>query len=407
MSHALLSPSAAGRWLNCTPAPRLEATLPDNPSQYAAEGTLAHSVCELCAKKKFTLMRPSAYNAELKRLKADPLWQDEMMDTATAYVDHLTERAMEFAHTPYTTFEARVDISDYAPECYGTADCIMIGGNTLIITDYKHGKGVPVSAEQNPQMKLYALGALKLYEPIYGDRIKRVACYIDQPRLDNYSGYDISVAELRAWGDTVVKPKAALAFAGEGVFAPGDHCRFCRAKAQCRARADVHTALEEFKDMALPTPENMVQMNEDGMDGIPTPPLLTNAEIGDLLTRGKSLVDWFESLGEYALSAILSGETVPGYKAVEGTSRAAFRPDFDTAAKILVDAGYKKAVLYRKTPETLANLDKLVGGRPQLQELLGGHLYKPPGKPALVPETDKRPAYNNTAADFKDAETQF
>ena len=387
MSHALLSPSAASRWLNCTPAPRLEAELPDSTSEYAAEGTLAHSVCELLARKKFTIVKPSTHNAALRKLKKHELWQDEMLTTATTYVDHLAERSMEFQHKPYMAFEVKVDITDYAPEAFGTCDCVMIGGDELIITDYKHGKGVPVSAEGNPQMMLYALGALKLYSPIYGEAIKRVTCYIDQPRLNSYSRYGMTVDELLAWGETTVKPKAALAFAGLGSYAPGDHCRFCRAKAQCRVRAGAHTALEDFKDAVLPNTPGASQATPDTV-----PPLLTFAEIGDLLTRGKSLVDWYNSLEECGLKS--------GYKIVEGTSRATFAPDYDTAAKVLIEAGYKKATLYRDTPETLTNLDKLVGGRAKLQELLGDHLYKPPGKPTLAQETDKRPTYSSAAADF-------
>lgn len=390
-THALLSPSAASRWLNCTPAPRLEAELPETTSEYAAEGTLAHSVCELFARKKFTVVKPSAHNAALKKLKKQELWDDEMLTTAATYVDHLMERFMAFPNKPYIVFEVKVDITDYVPEAFGTCDCVMIGGDELIITDYKHGKGVPVSPESNPQMMLYALGALKLYRPIYGDAIKRVSMYIDQPRLNSYGGYSMTVDELLAWGENEVKQKAALAFAGLGNFNPGDHCRFCRAKAQCRARADVYTALEDFKDALLPTPEN--QQRTDAR-------LLTDAEIGDLLERGKALVDWYNGLEEYALTTLLNGGTIPGYKAVEGTSKTTFAPDYDTAATVLIEAGYDRATLYREAPETLTALDKLVGGRAKLKELLGDHLYKPAGKPALAPESDKRPPYSSAAADF-------
>lgn len=396
MSHALLSPSAASRWLNCTPAPRLEAELPDSTSEYAAEGTLAHSVCELLARKKFTIVKPSAHNTALKKLKKDALWDDEMLTTAATYVEHLLERYMSFPNKPYIVFEVKVDITDYVPEAFGTCDCVMIGGEELIITDYKHGKGVPVSAENNPQMMLYALGALKLYRSIYGDTIKKVSMYIDQPRLNSYGGHSMTVDELLVWGENEVKQKAALAFAGLGNFNPGDHCRFCRAKAQCRVRAGVHTALEDFKDALLPTPEN--RLRSEAFDG--ALPLLTDAEIGDLLTRGKSLVDWYNSLEEYALSALLNGGTIPGYKLVEGTSKTTFAPDFDTAAAVLIAAGYEKATLYKETPETLTSLDKLVGGRAKLKELLGDHLYKSPGKPTVARENDKRPAYSSAAADF-------
>lgn len=390
-SHALLSPSAASRWLNCTPAPRLEAELPESTSEYAAEGTLAHSVCELLARKKFTIVKPSVHNTALKKLKKDALWDDEMLTTAATYVEHLLERYMSFPNKPYIVFEVKVDITDYVPEAFGTCDCVMIGGEELIITDYKHGKGVPVSPENNPQMMLYALGALKLYRPIYGDAIKRVSMYIDQPRLNSYGVHSMTVDELLAWGENEVKQKAVLAFAGLGNFNPGDHCRFCRAKAQCRARADVQTALEDFKDALLPTPEN--QQLTDA-------PLLTDAEIGDLLARGKALVDWYNGLEEYALTTLLNGGTIPGYKAVEGTSKTTFAPDYDTAAAVLIEAGYDRATLYREAPETLTALDKLVGGRAKLKELLGDHLYKPAGKPTLAPESDKRPPYSSAAADF-------
>ena len=393
--HALLSPSAADRWLHCTPAPRLEAELPESTSEYAEEGRLAHSVCELLARKKFTIVKPSAYTRNLKKLKANALWQDEMLTTATTFVEHLLERHMAFEHKPYIVFEVKVDITDFVPEAFGTCDCVMIGGDELIITDYKHGKGVPVSPQENPQMMLYALGALKLYRPIYGDMIKRVSMYIDQPRLDSYSGYTLTVDELLAWGENTVKPKATIAHMGMGEFLPGDWCRFCRAKAQCRARANAHTALEDFKDAkAIP--------GSIAADSImsPAPPLLTDAEIGDILTRGEALVDWYNSLKEYAESTILNGGSIPGYKVVEGTSKATFAPDFDTAANVLIAAGFAKSTLYREQPETLANLDKLVGGRAKLQEILGAHLYKPPGKPALVPESDKRPPYSGAAADF-------
>lgn len=395
-THALLSPSAASRWLNCTPAPRLEAELPEKTSEYAAEGTLAHSVCELFARKKFTIVKPSTHNAALRKLKKQELWNDEMQTTAASYVDHLMERFMAFPSKPYIVFEVKVDITDYVPEAFGTCDCVMIGGDELIITDYKHGKGVPVSPENNPQMMLYALGALKLYRPVYGDAIRRVSMYIDQPRLDSYEGYSLTVDELLAWGENEVKPKAALAFAGLGSFNPGEHCRFCRAKAQCRARAGVHTALEDFKDALLPTPEN----RQRGGAAADAPPLLTDAEIGDLLTRGKTLADWYRGLEEYALTTLLNGGAIPGYKAVEGASKTAFAPDYDAAAAVLIEAGYDRAALYRKVPETLTGLDKLVGGRAKLKELLGDHLYKPAGKPTLAPESDKRPPYSSAAADF-------
>lgn len=330
----------------------------------------------------------------MKKLKKEALWDDEMLTTAATYVEHLLERYMSFPNKPYIVFEVKVDITDYVPEAFGTCDCVMIGGEELIIADYKHGKGVPVSPESNPQMMLYALGALKCYRPIYGDAIKKVSMYIDQPRLNSYGGYSMTVDELLAWGENVVKQKAALAFAGLGSFNPGDHCRFCRAKAQCRARAGVYTALEDFKDAQLP---NAGQEGAAPRDL--SKPLLTDAEIGDLLARGKALVDWYNSIEEYALTTLLNGGAIPGYKVVEGTSKTTFAPDYDAAA-VLIEAGYDRAMLYKETPETLTALDKLVGGRAKLKELLGDHLFKPVGKPTLAPESDKRPPYSSAAADF-------
>ena len=212
-THALLSPSSAARWLNCTLAPRLEATIPGTTSEYAEEGTLAHSVCEVTAKLRFKKIKKTSYNSTIKDLKKRELWSDEMLNTAETYTEHLFEKAMNFKHEPYVAFEIRVDLSDYIPEGFGYCDCTMFGDDTLIITDYKHGKGVPVKAEKNPQMMLYALGALKLYRPLYGDAIKNIAMYIDQPRLNSYEGWSCTTKELLAWGDSI-KPIAQKAYMG-------------------------------------------------------------------------------------------------------------------------------------------------------------------------------------------------
>ncbi|MCL2670501.1 MAG: DUF2800 domain-containing protein [Clostridiales bacterium] len=379
-AHALLSPSAAHRWLNCTPAPRLESTLPEKTSEYAEEGRLAHSVCELLCRKKFAALKPSTYTAELKRLKKDPYWKDEMLETAAAYVEHLTERYMEFPTAPHVVPEIRVDLTDYVPEAFGTCDCVMIGGDELLITDYKHGQGVAVSAEGNPQMRLYALGALKLYASIYGDSIKRVCFYIDQPRLNSYTGDSMTVEELTTWGEEVVKPIAQMAFAGIGEYTPGEWCKFCRAKSQCRARADSFTVLEDFKDIL--------------------PPVLSNTEIGNLLRRGKELADWYSNLTEYALIAVLNGEDVPGWKTVEGRSVRQWT-DQDKALDALISSGIDRAIVYKTVPETLAALEKAIG-KARFEEIAGSFVYKPIGKPTLAPATDKRPAFNSADADFKD-----
>lgn len=396
--HAILSPSAAHRWLHCTPAPRVEAEFPETTSEYAEEGRLAHSVCELAAKKKFTVMNNRAYNSRLKKLKADPKWDDEMLSTAATYVEHLTEHAMRFEHAPYVALEVQVDITDYAPEAFGTCDCIMIGGDELIITDYKHGKGVPVSAQDNPQMLLYALGALKLYRPIYGDMIRRVSTYIDQPRLDSYDGASMTVEELLAWGESI-KPKAAAAFMGTGEFAPGEWCRFCRAKAKCRARANQNTALEDFKD-CIPLGRSIPMQTEYDATGFKPSNCLTDEEIGALLVRAEGLVAWYNDLKEYALVACLNGKTIPGWKAVEGRSTRAWT-DQDAALEALMAGGVEEAIIYDRVPKTLAQLEKVIG-KQRFGELVGGMITKSPGKPALAAESDKRPVYNGAAADFSE-----
>lgn len=396
--HAILSPSAAHRWLHCTPAPRVEAEFPETTSEYAEEGRLAHSVCELAAKKKFTVMNNRTYNSRLKKLKADPKWDDEMLSTAATYVEHLTEHAMRFEHAPYVALEVQVDITDYAPEAFGTCDCVMIGGDELIITDYKHGKGVPVSAQDNPQMLLYALGALKLYRPIYGDMIRRVGTYIDQPRLGSYDGASMTVEELLAWGESI-KPKAAAAFMGTGEFAPGEWCRFCRAKAKCRARANQNTALEDFKD-CIPLGRSIPMQAEYDTTGFKPSNCLTDEEIGALLVRAEGLVAWYNDLKEYALAACLNGKTIPGWKAVEGRSTRAWT-DQDAALEALMAGGVEEAIIYDRVPKTLAQLEKVIG-KQRFGELVGGMITKSPGKPALAAESDKRPAYNGAAADFSE-----
>lgn len=396
--HAILSPSAAHRWLHCTPAPRVEAEFPETTSEYAEEGRLAHSVCELAAKKKFAVMNNRTYNSRLKKLKADPKWDDEMLSTAATYVEHLTEHAMRFEHAPYVALEVQVDITDYAPEAFGTCDCVMIGGDELIITDYKHGKGVPVSAQDNPQMLLYALGALKLYRPIYGDMIRRVSTYIDQPRLGSYDGASMTVEELLAWGESI-KPKAAAAFMGTGEFAPGEWCRFCRAKAKCRARANQNTALEDFKD-CIPLGRSIPMQAEYDATGFKPSNCLTDEEIGTLLVRAEGLVAWYNDLKEYTLAACLNGKTIPGWKAVEGRSTRAWT-DQDAALEALMAGGVEEAIIYDRVPKTLAQLEKVIG-KQRFGELVGGMITKSPGKPALAAESDKRPAYNGAAADFSE-----
>lgn len=385
--HALLSASSASRWLVCTAAPRFEEELPEIDSTYAEEGRLAHAIAELKVLKKFTAMTGRAYTTRLNNLKKDTLYDQEMDKTTDLYLEHLTEQAMLYDSSPTVAAEVKVDFGEYVPEGFGTCDCVMIGGDTLSITDYKHGKGVPVSAVGNPQMRLYALGALKRYAPVFGDTIKQIRMTIDQPRLDGYTSDIITVEELRAWGESI-KPIAQKAFSGLGEFVPGEHCRFCRGKAQCRARANANTALEDFKDCALPGEQKPDELAR----------ALTDAEIGDLLIRGQQLVQWYKDLEDYATKALLDGRPIEGWKLVAGRSNRTFT-DQDAAIKAVIAAGYDEALVYDRKPKTLSEIEKLMG-KAEFAEKIGSYVVKPLGKPTLAPATDKREAYNPAAADF-------
>ena len=380
-NHALLSPSSAHRWLNCPLAPRLEAEFPDTSSDYAREGTLAHSVCELTAKKYFTPMKKAEFTKALKKLKADSFWNDEMLQTAEVYVEHLKERAMIFNATPYIAFEVKVDISEYAPEAFGRCDCVAFGCDTLIITDYKHGKGVPVAAEQNPQMMLYALGALKLYQPIFGGAIKKIEIYIDQPRLNSYESWKCTTDELLAWGESI-KPKAQMAYMGFGEYHAGDWCQFCRASGICKAQAEQQTsAFEDFSEIVDKSPA-----------------LLTPEEMSKYLQKGKNLVIWYDALKQKALDKLLSGCPIPGYKVVEGRSTRTWK-DQDKALETLEAGGIEHAMIYDSVPKSLAQLEKVVGAA-KFKELVGDLIIKPQGKPTLASADDSRKEFNSAVADF-------
>lgn len=386
--HALLSASSAHRWLTCTAAPRFEEHLPASTSEYAEEGRLAHAICELKVQKKFSVMTSRTYNTRLNKLKKDPLYKDEMEKTSDLYIEHLTEQAMLYDITPTVSAEVQVEFEEYVPEGFGTCDCIMIGGDTLSITDYKHGKGVPVSAVGNPQMRLYALGALKRYAPVFGDTIKRVRMTIDQPRITTEPTTDtITVDELLAWGESI-KPIALKAFMGLGEFVPGEHCRFCRGKAQCRARANINTALEDFKDCVLPGKPILDDLTH----------ILSDAEIGELLERGKFLIEWYKDLEEYATKALLDGKPIEGWKLVPGRSNRTFT-DQDAAVAAIIGAGYDEALVYDRKPKTLSQLETMLG-KADFAKIAGQFVIKPYGKPTLAPASDKREAYNPAAADF-------
>jgi hypothetical protein len=348
--HAILSPSGAEKWLHCTLSARLEDSIPDKGSDYAAEGTLAHAVAELKLRKAFLEpMGPKDFDKALNKLKktkiyengelrkSDDYWQ-EILDCTDVYLDYINKVAISYSSRPYVAAEQKLDISNYAAECFGTGDCIIIGGETLHIIDYKHGKGVVVDAEENPQMMLYALGAIERYSMFYS--IKNVVMTIIQPRAqgDSIKEWSATRDKLLDWGVFTVRPKAQMAFNNEGDFCPGTWCKdhFCRARETCRARTGVNTALEDFKGVNAPS------LKESGK--APMPPLLSDVEVGEVLKRAETLKAWVTDLENYALASILLGKEIPGWKAVEGVSRRRF-DDVDSTFEVIKAAGYDEALL--------------------------------------------------------------
>lgn len=384
--HALLSASSAHRWLKCTAAPKLEQGFPDTTSEYAKEGTLAHAIAELKLRKyAIEPMGPATFTRRLNKLKKEPLYQPEMEGYTEAYLDFIKEKMLAEPVKPFVAAETRVDFGEYVPGGFGTADCLLLTKDVLHVIDFKYGKGVPVSAEDNPQMMLYALGALAKYRLLYS--FKEVALHIVQPRLSNFSSFELYVDDLIKWGNDVVRPAAKEAAGDAGRFKPGEHCRFCRAKAQCKARSEYYAALK---------PER---------DAHPNAKLLTVQELGKYLAYAKELSTWAEDLKGHALSCCLDGLEVPGWKAVEGRGTRSFT-DQDAAFKILIEHGTDESLLWDRVPKTLAQAEKLIGKK-EFELQVGAYIVKSPGKPTLVPETDKRPAISNVpkAADvFRETE---
>ncbi len=377
--HALLSASSAHRWLHCTGSPLLEKEFPDTTSVYAQEGTLAHELCELKLKKYTTVMPKGAYTRVHNKIMKSELWQNEMEGTSETYLEYVKSIMLACEIAPAVLIEKRVDFSRYVSEGFGTADCLILAGDTLHVIDYKHGKGVVVDADHNPQMMLYALGAMNELSLLY--RFKSVHMVIVQPRVNNISEFTMTADELVEWGESVVKPKAEAAISGNGTFEAGDWCRFCRAKQQCKTRYESNDSLY---------PE--LSERHD-------PRLITLKELGEYLKRGKDMAAWLEDMREYALSESLAGADVPGWKAVEGRGSRAFT-DTDEAVDTLIKNGIDESVLYERRVLTLAQMEKAVGKK-AFGELVGDLVVKNPGKPTLVEESDKRPKITNqpTAAD--------
>lgn len=391
MQHAKLSASSAHRWLNCPPSVKLAEQFPRKTSSYAEAGRLAHSIAELKARKHFLEpMSARTYNARLKKLQEDPYYDKGMEDNTDTYLEVLKETAMGFQQAPFVALETRVNFSDWVPEGFGTADCIMICRDTIVIIDYKNGAGVPVEAEENPQMMLYALGAIQTYAPIFGESLSRAVLKIVQPNAGGTKSWETTVDALRSWAEDWVKPTAALAMAGEGEFCAGDWCRFCPAKAQCSARAQ---QMLELEPMVGAKPLLARVPGEKN-----TADLLTDAQVGDVLQRARNLKKWVEDLEEYALTAALSGREITGFKAVEGRGSRDWS-DLDEAFSTLQARGFNEALLWERKPVSVAALEKAVGKK-VFAEAAKDLVVKKPGKPALVPASDKRPAYNAAAIAF-------
>ena len=369
-AHAVLSASGAEKWLNCPPSARLEESYPDTSSPYAKEGTLAHEIAEFKARNYFIETLPKrTFTSKLNKFKKDELYQNEMDEYTESYLEYIKEVAMKYPSKPYIALEKKIDFSKYVPDGYGTCDCILIHGNDMHIIDFKYGKGVPVSAEKNSQLMLYALGALEAYSMLY--QIETVHLSIFQPRLDNISCFEISAANLLSWAVGEVEPKAKLAYDGIGDFKAGEHCRFCKAQAQCRAKAESIISVFPVKE---------------------DPALLTDDEIGLILAKAKELVSWSNAVEEYALNAILSGKEIQGWKAVEGRSVRVFS-DADKAFEKIVESGTPEEMLYERKPLSLSQIEKLLGKK-EFESIVSSFVIKPQGKPTLAPSDDKRPVFN-------------
>ena len=369
--HAFLSASASHRWLNCPPSAKLCEAVPDQSSPYAQQGTDCHELCAYLVEKA------------LGKDVEDPtenlsFYDTEMQTCAEEYCNYVLEQievAKSYCKDPIVFIEQRLDFSRWVENGFGTGDCVIVADQVLQIIDYKHGLGVLVSAEENSQMMCYALGALELFDGIYD--IETVQMTIFQPRRDNLSTYTISKADLLKWADEVLAPTAALAYEGKGEFKAGEHCTFCKVKATCRKRAEYNLELAKY-DFEMPAN-------------------LDDLEIAAILPRIDDLISWGNDIKDYALAQAQAGTHYEGFKIVEGRSTRKYTDEAAVAAAVET-AGYDP---YEKKLLGITAMSSLLGKK-KFEDLLGNLIYKPPGKPALVPESDKRPAMNTAADDFND-----
>ncbi len=375
-SHAILSPSAAHRWLNCPPSARMEAQIPDHGSDYAREGTLAHAYC--AKKLKGFLGLPTTNeDIEIAELSAE-FHTGEMDEHTDAYAACVIERLTEARTlTPDAEIiiESRLNFEQWMTEGYGTADAVIIADGVMDVFDFKYGKGVKVDAVGNEQMRIYALGALAAFDISYD--IETVRMHIFQPRLDSHSVDELTARELLSWGATVLTPKAALAWEGKGEHKAGDWCRFCSAKPVCRKLADTAAGIVR-RDPAKLTPDELAK------EVLPLVPVLES---------------WATAVKEHALAVALDGTELPGFKLVEGRSVRKIS-DTEKAAEALRAAGYAESDFME--PATLQGISKIEKniGKKAFAAVCGEWLVKPAGAPTLVPSSDKRKPINAAADDF-------
>ena len=369
-AHALLSASSAFRWLNCTASPRLEEHMDDTSSIYAKEGTLAHALAEAMLTNDLL---------EVEKLKTDDLFYAGMIDEVGEYTDYCIERFNEMKsidNLAIMDIEKRLDFSKWVPKGFGTGDCIIIGNGLLEIIDLKFGKGVEVSATENPQLMLYALGALNEYGFIYD--VDRIRMTIAQVRLSNISSFEMKVSDLINWAETEVKEKAKEAYSGKAEANPGSWCGFCKFKNLCKSRTEhLKEKVNYYKDKSL-----------------------SNDEIAEVLAISDEVTKWLKDINDFALDEALKGAKFPGYKLVEGRSNRKIVDEIGLA-EILIDVeGYSEDKVFKpKAIETITNLEKLIG-KNKFTELSTGFVIKPEGKPTLVPNSDKRKEINTVEDEF-------
>ena len=374
--HARLSPSASHRWINCPGSVHLaEQCPPQGGSTYTAEGTEAHALAELKLRKFNEEGTSDSFDKQLDKARNEFEYYCGEMDEATDfYFDIVTEKLIEGGPDAELMIEQRFSLDKWVPDSFGSADAVIIAGNTIEVCDLKYGKGVKVDAVGNPQLRLYGLGAAELFGDLYDFDTVRVT--IIQPRLDHVSTEEISLEDLKDWAENWVAPAAKLAMSNTDEVHCGDWCQFCPAKAICRERAEANLELarHDFKK----------------------PALLTDEEIGEVLRQADELQKWAADISSYALEQALAGKQYDGWKLVEGRSIRKYADEIKVA-DTLKAAGFDEALLYERKLNGITNMEKLVGKK-KLTEILGDLLVKPAGTPVLVPESDKRDAINTTQA---------